>query len=105
MSDLNDKKQADRTYAMNVALTAVVGQVGCVTVLVIVLAMFAGLWIDNRFGTKPWFTIGLLVASMPVTVILMLNIVRAATSRMVMDDPKKNTDAPSKEADVGTQDD
>ncbi|MBI3159019.1 MAG: AtpZ/AtpI family protein [Chloroflexi bacterium] len=104
MSDLNDKKQADRVYTWNMTLAAVVGQVGCLTVVIIVLALLAGLWLDNQLGTSPWFTLGLLLVSMPVSLVLMLRVARAATARMVLEQPKK-TDTPSKEADVGTDDD
>jgi MFS-type transporter involved in bile tolerance (Atg22 family) len=54
---------------LNMALLGVVG-VGCLTVLVIGAAILAGLWLDNQFQTKPFITIILVLASVPVTLYL-----------------------------------
>lgn len=81
----NDRLQ----YAFNLTLAGVAGQVGCLTLIIIMVALFAGLWLDNQFGTKPLLTILLMVGSMPVTLFLMFKIVRAATDRMK---PVNNTE-------------
>ena len=73
-----DKKQ----YTLNLALAAIAGQVGLVTLLIIVVALIGGLALDKYLDTKPMFTIILMIASVPVTVILMFRIVHAATSRI-----------------------
>jgi hypothetical protein len=65
-----------------VMLGAVVGQVGCLTLLIILAALFGGLWLDNLPGTKPLFTIILMIASVPVTLVLMFWVVRKATARL-----------------------
>lgn len=36
---------------------ALVTQVGLTIVVTLVLCLLLGLWIDNRFGTKPWATL------------------------------------------------
>lgn len=66
----------------SVVLGVVVGQVGCLTLIIILAALFIGLWLDNSFGTKPYLTILLMIASVPVTLIVMFWIVRKATSRL-----------------------
>ena len=60
----------------------VAGQVGCVTTLLVVGALLAGLWLDKQFGTAPIFLVLLLLASGPLTVVIMLWIVRSITSRI-----------------------
>ena len=79
-SDQSDKSRAQKTF--NITLAAVVSQVGCLTLGILLVALFGGLWLDRIFQTKPMFTLGLTIASIPVTLIAMLWIVRSATSRL-----------------------
>ena len=53
-------------------LIVVIGQVGCLTLVVILASVFGGLWLDKTFGTKPVFTLVLLFAGIPLSVLLML---------------------------------
>ncbi len=85
MSPTNEqpgKKRAD--HALNLTLAAVAGQVGCLTLIIVLAALFGGLWLDSRFGTRPMFAIILVFASIPITLIMMFWVVRAATSRLRM---------------------
>jgi hypothetical protein len=66
----------------SVVLGAVVGQVGCLTLLIVLAALFGGIWLDNLFGTKPVLTVVLMIASVPVTLVVMFWIVRKATARL-----------------------
>jgi len=75
-----EKKHSE--YAFNLTLAAIAGQVGCLTMVIILAALFGGLWLDSRLGTKPMFTIGLLFISIPITLLLMFWVVKAATSRL-----------------------
>ncbi len=68
--------------SLSVAIGAVVGQVGCLTLLIVLAALFGGLWMDKLFGTKPLITIGLMIASIPITLFLMFWVVRRATTRI-----------------------
>ena len=74
-------------------LGAVVGQVGCLTLLIVLAALFSGLWLDGKFGTKPILTVILMIASVPVTLVLMFWIVRKATARL--QDRRQNIDQKS----------
>jgi F0F1-type ATP synthase assembly protein I len=83
MSQTKDKEGKNRSqYTKNLALAAVAGQVGCVTLIIVVVALIAGLWLDNRFETRPLFLVTFLIGSVPVTVIVMLWIVRSVTARI-----------------------
>lgn len=78
-----DKPGKDRLqYALNLTLASIAGQVGCLTLAIIFVALFLGLWIDRSLDTRPLFTILLLIGSVPVTLFLMFRVVNAATSRI-----------------------
>jgi O-antigen/teichoic acid export membrane protein len=77
--DQPEKKTALRSF--NLALAAVTGQVGCLTVIIILAAFFVGRWLDNQFDSDAIFTVILMVASVPVTLVVMFWVVRSVTSR------------------------
>jgi hypothetical protein len=68
-----EKARAER--ALKMTLAVVVGQVGCLTLAIIAIALVAGLWLDARFDTKPLFALGLVMASVPLTLFLMFRVV------------------------------
>lgn len=97
-----EKQGKDRfQYAMNLTLASIAGQVGCLTLVIIFVALFAGLWLDRYLDTKPLFTIVLLVGSVPVTLYLMFRVVRVATSRIkpVQNSDKTKITTPQEDAD------
>lgn len=63
-------------------LIVMVGQVGCLTLIIILASVFGGLWLDNTFGTKPVFTLVLLLAGIPLSVIMMLVVARRTLARL-----------------------
>jgi uncharacterized membrane protein len=62
-------------------LIVVIGQVGCLTLVVIMASVFGGLWLDKVFGTKPVITLVLLFAGIPLSVLLMLYASRKSLAR------------------------
>jgi hypothetical protein len=89
----SDDQGKDRLqHAYNLTLASVAGQVGCLTLVIIIAALFAGLWLDNTFNSKPLFTLVLMIASVPVTLVLMFKIVTTATKHIKPDQPKKAVD-------------
>ena len=63
-------------------LVVMIGQVGCLTLVIILASVFGGLWLDNTFGTKPIFTLVLLFAGIPVSVLVMLTVARRTLARL-----------------------
>ncbi len=103
MSQGDEKTERERVrYAFNLTLAAVAGQVGCLTLVIIFIALFGGLWLDSRFQTRPTFTIILLLGSVPVTLILMFLVVRQATSR-IKPPADQNKDSTQEDHDGGTE--
>ena len=62
-------------------LAGIVGQIGCITVIIIGLAMGAGILLDRFLGTSPIFTILFLVGSVTVTLFVTVRVSLMAASR------------------------
>jgi F0F1-type ATP synthase assembly protein I len=91
MSQRGGQSGPDRARsALNLTLAGVAGSVGCLTVLIIFLALLLGLWLDNQFQTRPLFTIVFLIGSVPVTLVAMFWVVRLATAKIVPDAGREN---------------
>ena len=76
---------------LNSLLIVMIGQVGCLTLVIILASVFGGLWLDKTFGTKPVFTLVLLFAGVPVSVLVMLVVARRTLARL-KDKAEKDTD-------------
>jgi cation transporter-like permease len=77
-----EKKEDRRKQLLNTVLIVLVGQVGCVTLLVVLASVFGGMWLDERFGTRPLFTLALLMGGIPFSVLLMITLARRATRKI-----------------------
>lgn len=80
----SDKNKNSR----NMLLAVMAGQVGFITLALVIGAVVGGLALDNLLGTKPWFTIGLLIASVPVSIFVMVLIARKTVAKINTDDTK-----------------
>lgn len=69
-------------YWLNLTLAGVAAQVGCLTLVIVVAAVFGGLWLDARFDTRPVITLVLVFASIPISLILMFVLARSATAKI-----------------------
>ncbi|NTU54937.1 MAG: AtpZ/AtpI family protein [Anaerolineales bacterium] len=78
---MTQTEQKGRSILTNV-LIVMVGQVGCLTLVIILASVFLGLWLDNVFGTKPVITLALLFAGIPVSVLVMLGVARRTLARL-----------------------
>ena len=67
---------------LNTLLIVMIGQVGCLTLVIILASVFGGLWLDKTFNTKPVFTLALLFAGIPVSVLVMLSVARRTLARL-----------------------
>ena len=79
---------------LSTLLIVMVGQVGCLTLIIILASVFGGMWLDNMFGTKPVFTLALLFAGIPISVLVMLVVARKTLARL-KDQAEKETDISS----------
>lgn len=86
-------EQKGRSILTNL-LIVLIGQMGCLTLIIVLASVFGGLWLDRIFDTKPVITLALLFAGIPVSVLLMLNVGRKTLARM-KDDLEKESDTSS----------
>lgn len=82
------------TGILNTLLIVMIGQVGCLTLIIILASVFGGLWLDQMFGTKPVFTLALLFAGIPISVLVMLVVARRTLSRL-KDQAEKDSETSS----------
>lgn len=73
------RKQQDEFRA---AVTMTVVWVAGLTLMIIFMALFAGILLDNFLNSKPLFTVILTIASIPLTIFATFRVVKAASSRI-----------------------
>jgi F0F1-type ATP synthase assembly protein I len=96
--NLSDKSTSDsRKDLFRTALISTAGSVGCLTVVVILGAILGGIWLDNHFGTKPTWTLTLALISIPLSVLVMVLVVRAIIKRIQPELDKDRKNQPSQE--------
>lgn len=64
----------------NLSLAAIAGQAGCWTLVIVFGALFLGLWLDSQFDQRGPCTFGMLIASIPFSLYVMLRIALGAIS-------------------------
>lgn len=69
--------------AKNLSLAALAALAGFVSVIIIVVALFIGLWLDALLDQNGLFTVGLLILSIPVSLYTMLKIVMGSVARII----------------------
>ncbi len=71
-------------YARNLALASVAGQAGCLTIMIVFMALFGGMFLDSRLDTHPVFTIGLVLLSVPVSLYAMIRLMLSSVASLRM---------------------
>jgi F0F1-type ATP synthase assembly protein I len=83
---------------VNMTVIALVGQVGCLTLLIVLGAVFLGMWIDSRMNSRPVGTIILVVVSVPIAIFVMLKVVRGTLRKLGLEsNPPENIKEGNKE--------
>jgi F0F1-type ATP synthase assembly protein I len=93
----SNDSQPEKNYwsaAFNSKAFTLGGEVGCLTLIIVILSVFGGIWLDRVLGTKPLFTISLVLLSAPFALILTYWIARRAVkdmtpSKTVLPNPEK----------------
>ena len=81
------QSEPDRNGVLRHVLIVLVGQVGCITLLIILGSVQLGLWLDSRFQTRPVYTLILLFAGIPLSVLGMLLVARKTLARLTRVEP------------------
>lgn len=56
-----------RNVGQGIALGAVAGQAGCLIVVMVLAGLGVGIWLDGQLGTRPLFTLALVLLSIPLS--------------------------------------
>jgi hypothetical protein len=73
----------------NMTLAVIAGQAGCLTLVVIFVALFAGIWLDAQLHVRGVFTVGLLLLSIPISLFFMVRIALGAVKNLQPPPPKQ----------------
>lgn len=60
--------------SQNLANAALAGQAGCVSLIIIIIALLIGIWLDRQFNQRGPCTVGMLVLSVPFSLYAMVKI-------------------------------
>lgn len=71
----------------NLALYTVGGQIGCVTLIIVFAALFAGIGLDKLFGTKPVLTLILTLGSAPLSLFITYRLAMRAVKNVNQNKP------------------
>jgi F0F1-type ATP synthase assembly protein I len=77
------QSDSQRRSILKTLLIVLVGQVGCLTLLVVSMSLLLGLWLDSTLHTRPVLTLVFLLAGVPLSVILMLLVARRTLASLV----------------------
>ena len=81
----------------NLAVYSVGGQIGCATLIIVLVAVFVGIGLDRLLGTKPVFTLILTLGSAPVSLYLTYRLAMRAVKSMNPKPPASAQPEPAQE--------
>lgn len=97
MLNSDDPANRKKRNRYNIIIAVLAGQVGCLTLLIVIAALLGGMALDAHLGTKPWLTLGLIIISIPVSIILMVIIAKKTVSKI----KTSKSDAAAEEDSIG----
>ncbi len=79
---MKDNRASARAQVLTPGVLLAATQAGCAAVVVVFTALFVGLWLDSVVGQRGLCTLGVLVASIPLSLWLMLKIALRVINRI-----------------------
>lgn len=76
------KRTSSSVPVPSLAALSLAGQIGCAVPAIILAAVLGGLWLDRHFGTGRWITLGLLLASLPLSIYITFRLAMRAAKEM-----------------------
>jgi uncharacterized membrane protein YcfT len=97
----NNEHQPLQSVAASLPVIALGGQIGCVTVIVVLVAAFGGIWLDQLLGTKPVLTILLVLGAAPLSLYITYVMAVRAINKVNLPSPEDAKTEPHKEDQTG----
>lgn len=94
---MKDHRASARAQVLTPGVLAAAAQAGCAAVVVVLLALFVGLWLDSLVGQRGLCTLGLIVSSVPLSLWLMVRIALRVVQNVPVVLPKPEPPAPLEE--------
>ena len=90
-----------QSISTSMPVIALGGQIGCLTVVLVLFAAFGGIWLDNLLGTKPLITIVLILGAAPLSLYLTYVMAVRAIQKVNLPAPQDTETATLKEDETG----
>ena len=95
MNENNPKPDPFAAVGKGLAQGSAIGlQAGCLGAGLVIGALLLGLWLDGQLHTRPWFTLGLLLVSAPVSVYAIYRFALRAAQSMQARERSSQEDKP-----------
>jgi len=83
------EKPPSKVFTMGFTPMVIGGEVGCLTLFIVIIALVAGLWLDKTLGTRPVFTLILLLGSAPFSLALTFWVATRSIKQMTASQPQE----------------
>ncbi len=80
--ETQNKADKRKQYLLNLSLAGLVGQVGFVTLAIVLAALFGGLWLDRQLGTRILFTILFIIVAGPLSLFVTFRLALNAVAKI-----------------------
>lgn len=77
------EKQPNQAFSVINLVLTLTGQIGCLTLLILIGAAFLGRWLDETFQSGRTITLWLILGSLPVTLLVMYGLVRLTLQKIL----------------------
>lgn len=79
------------------ALVSVLGFGGLITLGIVIVFLLGGLWLDSYIGTKPFFTMLLMLVSAPISIFVMYRVMMRSIAKIIPPAKKSDGESETKE--------
>jgi 1,4-dihydroxy-2-naphthoate octaprenyltransferase len=79
-----------QSLTTSMPVIALGGQIGCITLVIVLGAAFGGIWIDRLLGTKPVITLILILGAAPLSLFLTYMMAMRAIQKVNLPKPQSS---------------
>jgi len=87
-------------YTRNLRVFALGGEIGCITLVIVVVGLFLGLWLDKILDSKPIFTLIFILGSAPLALIITFWLAMRTIKQIAPTTPSSSPSQSNKEEDA-----